>query len=54
MVVLCTHIPEVPVKDLNVTMDNLERNELIITLADSANEEQRRISAVHNLGVYGR
>ena len=46
-----THISKVSVQHLYVTVDDLERDELVVALRDARDEEERRVPAVHDLGV---
>ena len=46
-----THIAKVPVQDLDVSVDDLKHHQLIVALANPANEEERCISSVHDLRI---
>ena len=46
-----TYIPKVAVQHLNVSVDNLQCDEFIVSRADPTHEEQRGVSAVHHFRV---
>ena len=46
-----THIPKVPVQHLNVTVNDLQCDELVVPRPDSAHEEQRGVSPVYDLRI---
>lgn len=46
-----THISKVSVQHLDVSVDDLQRDQLVISRTNPANEEQGRISPVDDLGV---
>ena len=47
-----THIPEISIQDLHISMDNLQSYQLIVRGPDTADKEQRGISSVYNLRIY--
>lgn len=46
-----TYIPEVAIQHLNVSVDNLQCDELIVSRPNPAYEEQRCVSPVYDLRV---
>ena len=46
-----THIPEIPVQDFDVAVNDLQRRELVVSRRDSTHEEERSVSPVDNLGI---
>jgi hypothetical protein len=47
-----THIPKVPVKDLDITVDNLERDELVVSRGHGRDKEEGGVAAVDDLCVW--
>ena len=47
-----THIPEIPIQYFDVTMDDLQRREFVVSRRDPAHEEKRSVSPVDDLGIY--
>ena len=47
-----THIPKVPVQHLDISVYDLQHHKLVVPLADPGNEEEGRVSPVHDLRVY--
>ena len=47
-----THIPEISIQDLHISMDNLQSHQLIVRRPDTADKEQRGISSIYNLRIY--
>lgn len=48
------HIPEIPVQHLDISMHNLQRQELVVARRDGTDEEERSVSPIDDLGVYER
>jgi hypothetical protein len=46
-----THVAEIPVENLYVSVDDLERDELVVSWGYRADEEERGVAAVDDLGV---
>lgn len=46
-----THVAEIPVENLYVSVDDLERDELVVSWGYRADEEERGIAAVDDFGV---
>lgn len=47
-----THVSKVPVKDLDVAMDDLERDEFVVGVGDRGDEEQGSVTTVNDFRVY--
>lgn len=47
-----THVAEIPVEHLYVSVDDLERDELVVSWGYRADEEERGIAAVDDFGVF--
>ena len=47
-----THIPEISIQDLHISMDNLQSYQLIIRRSYTTDKKQRGISSVYNLRIY--
>jgi hypothetical protein len=47
-----THVAEIPVENLYISVDDLERDELVVSWGYRADEEERGIAAVDDFGVY--
>ena len=47
-----THVPEIPIQDFDITMDDLQRREFVIPRRDPTHEEKGGVSPVDDLGIY--
>lgn len=45
------HVSEIPIQDFDVTMDDLERHEFVVSRRHPAHEEKRSVSPVDDLGI---
>lgn len=49
-----THVAKVSIQHFYISVDNFQRNQLIISRTNSGDEEQRSISSVDDFSIYGR
>jgi hypothetical protein len=45
------HVSEIPIKDFDVTMHDLERDQLVVRVRDGGDEEERGVATVDYFGV---
>ena len=46
-----THVPEIPIQYFDVTMDDLQRREFVVSRRDPTHEEKGSVSPVDDLGI---
>ena len=46
-----TYVTEVPIQNLNITMNDLQRDEFVIAGSNTGDEEERGISPIDHLGI---
>ena len=51
-VITKTHVPKIPIQNLYIPMDNLQRYKLIVTRRDPAYEKERGIASVDDFRVW--
>jgi hypothetical protein len=47
------HVPEIPVENLDVAVDDLERDELVVAIGDARNKEERGVATIGDLVTCG-
>ena len=45
------HVPEIPIQDFDVTMNDLQRREFVISRRDPAHEEEGSVSPINDLCI---
>jgi hypothetical protein len=47
-----TYVAEVPIQDLDISMNDLERYELVVSSPNAGDKEQASVSPIDDLGVF--
>lgn len=45
------HVSEIPIEDFDVSMHDLECDELIVRIGDGSDEEERGVATINDFGI---